>query len=128
MSHSKLEKSIRIIFGILIIGSGLAMLFGLIPTDMYQSQPANHFMQAMYDTGYFYPFLAIVKIVCGLCIVTNRYSYVALIIFMPVAINMVMFHLFLAPAEGLPAYLILAMNVYLMVHRLPVYRLILRKK
>lgn len=50
----------------------------------------------------------------------------ALIIFMSISINMVLFHLFLEPFTGFPAYFIFIMNVFLMVKHLPDYRHLLQ--
>lgn len=119
---------IRLLLGVMMIGSGIMMLVsGGFPTE-YDNANATLYMNAMEETGYFVPFLAIVKIICGLAFVTNRFVPLALIIFMSLSLNMVVFHLFLEPFTGVPAYLIFAMNVYLMVKHLPDYRNLLQAK
>ncbi|MFG0935110.1 hypothetical protein ACF91D_31115 [Staphylococcus sp. 231237_7MaSpsaltlick] len=127
MNKGLIDRIVRMVFSLIIIGSGFAMILGFISNMEYSSQSANDFMQAMGDTNYFFPFLAVVKILCGISILSNKFEKAALIIFIPVSINMVMFHIFLAPAEGIPAYLILIMNVYLMVNRIKSYQPILKK-
>lgn len=128
MNKSKIYTILRIVFGFMIIGSGIGMLLGLTTDMEYPSTSANDFMSALDATGYFFPFLGIVKIVCGLAIFLNRYAKVALVIFMPVSINMAMFHIFLDFASGIPAYVILALNTYLLFKNLDDYRSMLKIK
>lgn len=124
----KIYTILRIVFGLMITGSGIGMLFGLTADMEYPSASANDFMNALEATGYFMPFLAIVKISCGLALTFNRFAKVALVIFMPVSINMVMFHIFLEFASGIPAYVILALNTYLLFKNLDDYRSMLKIK
>ena len=119
---------IRIVLGLMMMGSGAMMLvMGEFPTE-YNNATATLYMNAMEETAYFLPFLAIVKIICGLAFVTKRFVPLALLIFMSLSINMVVFHLFLEPFTGVPAYLIFAMNIFLMVKHLPDYRNLLQAK
>ncbi|KEQ22111.1 DoxX family membrane protein [Paenibacillus tyrfis] len=120
--NSKIYTVIRIIFGLMIVGSGFGMLFGLTTNMEYPSASANAFMAAMNAAGYFFPFVAVVKIVCGLAILFNRYARAALVIFMPVSVNMTMFHISLDVTSGIPAYLILALNTYLLFKNIEGYR------
>ncbi|WP_427127742.1 DoxX family membrane protein (plasmid) [Priestia megaterium] len=128
MNKIKSYNILRMVFGLIIIGSGIAMLFGLTGNIKYPSAGANEFMRALENTGYFMPFLAIVKIVCGIALITNRFTKLALVIFMPVSINMTMFHLFLGFSSGIPAYIILVLNTYLLFMNIEYYRLMLKVK
>ncbi|MFF3101164.1 hypothetical protein [Viridibacillus arvi] len=122
------SKIVRIIFGVMMVGSGIGMIvLGGFPIE-YENVSANQFMQAMVETGYFVLFLALVKIVCGIAFITNRFLPLALVIFMPVSINMVMFHIFLEPVTGIGAYMVLIMNAYLMVKNIEAYRPLLKMK
>lgn len=129
MKNQNLVSTIvRVIFGVMMVGSGIGMIvLGGFPIE-YENAAANQFMQAMVETGYFVLFLALVKIVCGIAFITNRFLPLALVIFMPVSINMVMFHIFLEPITGIGAYMVLAMNVYLMVKNIEAYRPLLKMK
>lgn len=126
--QNRVVKIVRIIFGLMMIGSGIDMIvLGGFPIE-YENREANQFMVARVETGYFVLFLAVVKIVCGLAFFTNRFVPLALIILMPVSINMVVFHIFLEQITGVGAYMILAMNVYLMVKNIEAYRPLLKMK
>lgn len=121
-------KIVRIFFGVMMIGSGIGMIvMGGFPIE-YENESANQFMQAMVDTRYFVLFLALVKIVCGLAFITNRFLPLALVIFMPVSVNMVIFHIFLEPMTGVGAYMVLIMNLFLMFKNIEAYRPLLKMK
>ncbi len=128
MNKIKIYNILRVVLGLIIIGSGIAMLLGLTANMKYPSAGANDFMRALENTGYFMPFLAIVKIVCGIALISNRFTKLALVIFMPVSINMTMFHIFLELSSGIPAYIILALNTYLLFMNIEYYRSMLKVK
>lgn len=128
MNKNKFYTIARIIFGFMITGSGIAMLLGLTANMEYPNASANNFLNAFEAAGYFMPFLGIVKIICGLALIFNRFAKLALVIFMPVSINMTMFHIFLEFAAGIPAYVILALNTYLLFKNLDDYRSMLTIK
>lgn len=129
MNRSRLYTILRVVFGLIIIGSGTAMILGLTDDMMtYSNVSAIEFMDGLKAAGYFMPFLGIVKVLCGLAIVFNRYAKVALVIFMPVSINMTLFHIFLEFASGIPAYVILALNTYLLIKNFDSYRSMLKVK
>ena len=125
---NKIYTIARIVFGLMMIGSGLAMLIlGGFPTE-YENAIAQVYMNALEETGFFIPLLAIVKIVCGVAWVSNRFVPLALVIFMPVSVNMVIFHLALEPLTGVGAYVIFILNIYIMVKNLPSYKMLLKSK
>ena len=125
---NKLYTVVRFLLGFMMIGSGIFMFVaGGFPTE-YENETAQLYMNAMEETGFFIPMLAIVKIICGLSFVTKRFMPLALLIFMSLAVNMVVFHIFLEPFTGFPAYFIFIMTVFLMVRNLPDYRNLLQAK
>ncbi|MER2049504.1 MAG: hypothetical protein ABTA23_14755 [Solibacillus sp.] len=125
---NKLYTIVRFLLGFMMIGSGIFMFVaGGFPTE-YENETAQLYMNAMEETGFFIPMLAIVKIICGLSFVTKRFMPLALLIFMSLAVNMVVFHIFLEPFTGFPAYFIFIMTVFLMVRNLPDYRNLLQAK
>lgn len=125
---NKLYTIIRIVLGGMMIGSGIMMLvLGGFPTE-YGNAVAAQYMNTLVDMKYFVPLLAIVKILCGLSFATKRFMSMGLVIFASISLNMVLFHIFLEPVTGIPAYLIFAMNIYLMVKHLPHYKALLQSK
>ena len=93
-----------------MIGSDIFIFVaGGFPTE-HENETTQNYMNTMEATGYFVPMLAIVQIICGLSFITKRFMPFALIIFMSLTVNMVMFHLFLEPFTGFSAYFIFLIN------------------
>ena len=86
------------------------------------SPEATEFILAMWDSGFLMPSVAAIHLVAGLLILCNRLVPLALVIHLPVSIQMVLFHLFLDVKTGVLAYAILALNVLLMVWYRQSYR------
>jgi len=62
---------------------------------------------------YFLPLLMTTELLCGIAFVSGRFVPLAAVVIFPVTLNIVLFHVFLAP-EGLPiAVLLLLANVFL---------------
>ena len=125
---NKIYTIVRIVFGIMIIGSGAMMLFtGEFPTE-YENANATIYMDALEHSGFFVPLLAITKIICGIALVSKRFIPMALVIFMPISVNMVLFHLTLEPVTGVGAYIIFIMNLFLMFKHKEDYASLLQAK
>ncbi|WAM37649.1 DUF3185 domain-containing protein [Leuconostoc pseudomesenteroides] len=118
---------VRVILGLILFSSGATMiaLGGKAPVT-YDALAAQNFIQAFQNSGYFFYFLGIVKVAVGLTLIINKYVSLALVVLMPISINMVLFHLFLMPSTGFPAYTIFLLNVYLMLMNISNYRDLIR--
>ena len=76
-------------------------------------EAAGNFMGALAATGYFFTFLKIVETLCGLLLLIGRFVPLALCVLAPVVINIVLFHLFLAPGGILFGLIALILGLYL---------------
>ncbi len=95
----------RLLLGGLLTLFGLNGFFHFIPMPAYIGN-ASQFITGLGAASYFFPLLKLTEISCGLLLLTNKKVPLALIILAPVLINIILFHLFLAP-EGLALPLIL---------------------
>ncbi len=68
------------------------------PPDL--PEKAQNFMGALAATGYFFPVLKIVETLSGLLLLIRKFSALALVLLAPVIVQIVLFHIFLAPAPG----------------------------
>jgi len=64
------------------------------------------------DTGYLLYFIQGTELLIGIFLLTGYYTPLALIILMPITINILLFHVFMSPPIG-PGLLIFLMNVFL---------------
>lgn len=122
---NKFSKHIPIVASIAL--GGMLVIFGLngflnfIPMEP-PTGDAGTFMGGLAAAGYFFPLLKITEIGVGLALLLRRYVPLALTILAPISINIVAFHLFMAP-QALPvALFILIANAALAYHHRQAYR------
>ena len=77
------------------------------------SESAGNFMGALIGSGYIFPILGIAYIIAGLCLVLNKAVPFALIVLVPVSINIIAFHLTYNPEGILFAAVVAILNLLL---------------
>jgi putative oxidoreductase len=117
-------KIAQIVLGLMFLVFGLNGFLHFIPTPP-PSGPSGDFAIALFKTGYFFPFLKGVEVLCGILLLVNRFASLALLILAPIIINIFLFHAFLV-IEGLPMSIILVILLgYLAWTRKDAYKHIL---
>jgi len=109
---SKIKVVIRYVLGAMLLVFGLNGFFQFMPMPPLTPE-AGEFMEALVKTGYMMPFISIVKIVCGILLLSNKYVSLALVLVFPVLLNAFLFHLILDIGGVAGALLATAMNIYL---------------
>ena len=93
---SKAVLAARIILGLIFFVFGLNGFLHFIPLgDM--PQPALDFMGALAGSGYLLTLIKITETVCGFLLLIGKRVPLALTILAPIVINILLFHIFLAP-------------------------------
>ena len=114
-----LPTAARILMGLLFFVTGLNGFLNFLPQPS-KPMPAGAmaFAGAMMSTGYLFRLVMATQLVAGVLLLANRFVPLALALIAPVVVNIVAFHLFLAPS-GLPlALVVLVLELYLAwVHR-----------
>jgi uncharacterized membrane protein YphA (DoxX/SURF4 family) len=112
-----LPTAARIFLGLVFTVFGLNFFLHFIPQPPAPPQ-ADAFVAALAASGYLIPLLKTLEVLAGLLLLRNRFVPLALAVLAPIVVNIVGFHLALAPA-GLPVALaVLAAELYLAwVHR-----------
>ena len=110
--NSKVTLALRIILGLILIIFGANKFLGFMPSPELP-EAAGNFMGALANTGYMFPLIGAVEVIVGLLLILNKWVPFALILLAPVAVNMVLFHLKLAPAGIAPAALVTILNAVL---------------
>ena len=123
----KAQLVIRILLGLIVLIFGLNKFLQFMPTPP-MPEPAGEFMGALVATGYLMVVVAMVEIITGIMLLTNRFQPLALVLLFPVLLNAFLFHLFLAPAGIGGALVASAMNIFLFFANKESYNSILKIK
>ena len=91
----KLVLVARILLGLLFTVFGIIGLFHLLEEPPLEGAAAD-FMGGLTGSGYWWQFLKITEIVCGVLLLTGLYVPLALTVLAPIVLNIVLFHAFLA--------------------------------
>ena len=110
--NSKLTMVLRILLGLLLIVFGANKFLGFMPA-MEMPAPAGNFMGALMESGYFFKFLGATEIIVGLLLLVKKWVPFALVVLAPISVNIIFFHLFLAPAQIMPAVVVALLNIIL---------------
>jgi hypothetical protein len=109
---SKIKIVIRYLLGAVLLVFGLNGFFQFMPMPPLTPE-AGDFMGALVNTGYMMPFISIVKIVCGILLLSNKYVSLGLVLVFPVLLNAFLFHLILDIGGIAGALFAMTMNIYL---------------
>lgn len=110
--QSKLVLAARSILGLGFFVFGLNGFLHFLPQPPLAGVPAE-FFGALFATGYMLPLIKATEVVTGILLLSGRYVPLALTVLAPVVVNILAFHLFLAPAGLVIPILFAALGVYL---------------
>ena len=107
-----LPTAARLFLGLVFTVFGLNFFLHFLPMGAAPPRAAS-FAAALFASGYFFPLLKTTEVVAGLLLLGGRFVPLALAVLAPIVINIVGFHLFLAPSGVALALAILAAELYL---------------
>ena len=118
---------VRLLMGALFLFASIAGLFHLMPQPELKGN-AKLYMDGMTASGYFITLLMGTELACGLAFVTGRFVPLATVVIFPVTLNILFYHIYVAP-EGLPVAIpLLAANLFLAFACRKHYRALLAAK
>src|SRR5271166_2433366 len=103
---------IRILLGLVFTVFGLNGFLQFIPMQPLP-QPAIDFFGALAATGYMIRLIFFGQLIGGVLLLTGIAVPLALVILAPFVVNILFFHLFLAPGGLAIAFVVVAMEVFL---------------
>ena len=109
---SKVVTVARYLLGVLLLVLGLNGFLGFIPQP---PPPADGgaFLGALADGGVM-PIVKAFEVVVGALLLAGRFVPLALVMLVPITVNIVLYHLRFDPASGVGAYLVAALHVVLL--------------
>ena len=111
--NSKLTMALRLLLGLILLVFGLNKFFHFLPMPPMEGAPAE-FMGALGKTGYMFPLIALTEIVAGVLLILNKWTGLALVFTAIISVNIILFHLVLAPAGIGLAAVVAILNIILM--------------
>ncbi len=104
----------RVLMGLIFFVCGLNGFLNFIPPPP-TPLPAGAiaFSGAMLKTGYLFQLVAATQVIVGALLLVNRLVPLALALIAPVIVNIIAFHIFLAPSGIAPGIVAAALEVYL---------------
>jgi len=91
--------TIRSLIGLLLLYASISYFFHLIPAQPVPTGNTKIFNDGIAASGYLMSLVKTVEITCGLSFVTGKFNKITYILLMPISINILFYHIFLAPKE-----------------------------
>lgn len=111
--NSQFTKIIRILLGIILLLFGANKIYQFIPLPQ-PSTEASNFMESLINTGYMLTLIAVAEILIGLLLITKIWVPFALLVLVPLSLNILLFHLFLDVPGIWAALLVVILNAVLL--------------
>lgn len=105
---------VRILLGLTLVVFPINALF-LKRFSPKMPDKAHMVMNTFRDTGYLLYLIQWTELVVGISLLTGFFIPLSLIVLIPISINILLFHIFLAPPVVGPGLFIFAMNVFLII-------------
>ncbi len=117
----------RILLGVLLLFGVANAIFNFAPQPPLP-QGAQAFMGGLFSAPYFFALLKGTELLVALALLTNRLVPLALVVLAPITVNIVLFHLVLAPAGAPIAIALLVFHLALSWSRRESFRSVLAVK
>lgn len=119
---------VRVLVGLLFIFASITVLFNLFPQPELTGR-TKIFMDGVIASGYLMTLIKVTELFCGLAFVSGYFVPLATVVIAPITINILLFHLFVAPEQGIPVavFLVLA-NIFLAYYNRDKFKPVLEAK
>lgn len=119
--NSQFTKLMRILLGAILVVFGLNKFLTFIPAPELPESAAS-FINSLASTGYVMPVVGVIEIMIGLLLLFNKWVAFALVVLVPISVNILLFHLFLDIPGISGALLVTLFNAILMYKLWPKYK------
>jgi len=102
---------LRYLLGVIFVVFGLNGFLNFLPQPPMEGDPAT-FMSGLMASGYFFPLLKGVEVLCGVLLLTGFYVPLAIAVLGPITLNIFLVHSVLLPPNPV-SILVFAGNLFL---------------
>lgn len=103
---------VRILMGLMFAFASIVVLFKLVPQPE-QTGNVKIFMDGMAASVYMMTTIKVIELICAVAFLSGRFVPLATVVIFPININILLFHVFLAPEGLLVAVLLMIGNLLL---------------
>lgn len=114
--NSKFTMIIRVLLGLILVASGLNKFCHLIET------PAGDLIESFGQVDYIFPVVAVLEIFIGTLLLIKKWVPFALILLVPICVNILLFHFYLDFTNVLPAIVVAILTAILVYKHWRSYR------
>ena len=105
--NSMFTKIVRMALGLTLVIFGANMIHSFIPMDHPDlASKAGQFMNSLSATGYIFPVVGFLEVIIGAMLLLKKWVAFALVLLVPISLNILLFHLFL-DIPGSPVALVI---------------------
>ncbi len=104
---------LRTLMGLGFTAFGVIGLFNLMPPPKTLPPGVSEFMGGLKASGYFLPLLFGTQLLVGILLLLNLFVPLALVLIMPVLVNIILYHIFLDPSGIVPGAILMVLDLYL---------------
>ncbi|QQL49704.1 DoxX family membrane protein [Mucilaginibacter ginkgonis] len=98
---------LRTLLGLVFLVFGLQFFFHFLPMPQpVLPAKAAAFSGGLFGSGYFFQYMKVIEIICGIFLLINRCTAFFLLVLFPITVNIFLYHTILAPA-GMPMGVVL---------------------
>lgn len=108
----KVQIILQMLLGLVFLTFGLNKFIGFIPMPQL-GESATNFMMALGSCGYMFPVIGGLEVLCGLSLLTNKYTSLSLLLLAPITFNILGFHLALEQGGLVISTIITIIHIYL---------------
>ena len=103
----------RTLLGLIYFVFGLNFFIPFLPAQPAPTGIVAVFTGGLFQAGYFFPFLKGIEVALGISLLAGAFVPLALVVLMPITVNVLFFHVFLAPEGSAVGIVLLILEIYL---------------
>ena len=120
--NSTFTKILRVVLALILIFFGLNKFIDFSFMPLPQLPEGANFMSSLSASGYVLPLIGVLEIFIGLLLFFKKWVPFALLVLVPISLNVLLFHLFLDIPRVLPPIIIVSINAILIYKYWKSYR------
>ncbi len=102
----------RTLLGLVYVVFGFNYFFHFITGPMPEGKAAA-FIGGLFQSGYFFPMMKVIEIALGLLLLINLFAPLALVVLMPITLNIFLYHSILVPSGFIMAAVMMILHLFI---------------